>query len=185
MNGLESQTIYLDSFPPIESEVGYGTLGTHGELGYEAGRVCFEGTERLHAISAHAPSRIIYHLDGHYRRFDARTSFNQDVAERDTCAHFLVYADGREVACAPLLYPADGACELSGDITGAGQLELSVLTDRWEYCHSVWLDARVSQVSPPAPPMQKDDPLHRATIRLPIPKPTAQRCIATVVSPGF
>ena len=182
---MNPTVMLLSDLPERSAEVGYGRLGVRGDLGYENGRVHFGGTAQIQAISAHGPSRIVYQLDGRYRRFDARVAFNQDVAGRDTHAHFLVCADGREIACAPLLRPKDGARELSGDVRGASKLELIVLTDRWEYCHSLWLDARVSGEPPPVPLTTWEDPLHRARIHLLMPKPNANRCVATVVSPGF
>lgn len=179
------ETVKVDELTPKSATVGYGRLGLHGELGYESGRVFLGGCEQANAISAHGPSLITYTLDGQYRRFDCRVGFNQDADGRATHAHFLVSADGREVACAPLITPNEGLRELSADISGATTLELTVLTDRWEYCHSIWLNPAVSTAAPDAPSLTWNDPLQRSQITLPRPRMRAERCIATVVTPGY
>jgi predicted O-methyltransferase YrrM len=74
---------------------------------------------------------------------------------------------------------------LIADITGAHQLELIVITNRWEYCHSVWLDPQVDRVPLGVRGQQIVDCLGRAEITIPVVLPGRSRCIATVVSASF
>jgi predicted O-methyltransferase YrrM len=74
---------------------------------------------------------------------------------------------------------------LIANIAGAEQLELVVRTSRWEYCHAIWLDPEVSETPTTISKCTLIDCLGRAEIELPKSAPKAERCIATVVSPGF
>lgn len=175
----------LSSRPLIEASVGFGSLGTHGQLGYENQTVSANGRSWPHALSPHPPSRLRFDLGRAFQSFHSLVGFNDDVRQRHTHAHFLVRADGHLVAIAPLVRPGDPHRPVTANLTGVSQLELEIVTDRWDYCHAVWLDPHVSPEPQPDPPLTLADPLHRVEISIPHPLPRAERCIATVVSPGF
>jgi predicted O-methyltransferase YrrM len=177
--------MHLDSFAPLQSRVGYGQLGTGGSLGYESKRVIVRGRSYAHAISAHPPSRILYQLGGRFSSFRCEVAINDDVAGTDTHADFVVLADGVRAGTVAHLRPGQDPRPLGANVWGAQCLELIVETSRWEFCHAVWLDPRVeSRLAEPAPSLLLDC-LHRAEISLPLKRPRAGRCIATVVSPGY
>jgi hypothetical protein len=185
--------MYLDSFTPLEVEVGYGELGIKGRLGYEGKTVSARGRAYEHALSAHPPARLLFQLDGRFNSFRSLVALNDDVPAGCSYANFAVLADGREVAVAPRVMAGELPRLLQASIGGARQLELLVRTNSWDHSHAVWLDPQVSEMATSATAAGAGaeskkrllDCLERAEIELPEIMPVAERCVATVVSPGF
>jgi hypothetical protein len=176
--------VWVDDLVPAEARVGYGELGSRGGLQYEDGQVIAQGVAYGHALSTHGPARVVYELDGTARAFRAAVALNDDVAGRNTHAHFLVRVDGRLAAQESYVVPGEPPRALAADVTGARTLELLVLTTRWEYCHAVWLDPRLDD-GEVARSETRVCALRRTEITLPAELPRARRCIATTASPGF
>ncbi|MFP5261566.1 MAG: NPCBM/NEW2 domain-containing protein [Blastocatellia bacterium] len=181
----EKSDMYLDSLPPLKVQVGYGGLGTQGNLGYEGKTVSVQGKPYQHALSTHPPARLLFDLGGRFATFCCEVAINDDVQPGLSHADFAVLADGREVAIEPYVRAGVPPRTLSADISGAKLLELIVRTSRWDYCHAVWLDPQVSEAPATLPVRVLTDCLGRADIKLPSVLPSAELCIATVVSPGF
>lgn len=177
--------MYLDKLSSLSTQVGYGRLGQNGALGYEDKPLVVKGNAYLHAFSAHAPSRLVFQLEGCYRQFTCDVALNDDVPAGVSHADFSVYADGRRVACESFVVAGESPRRLCSDITGAQTLELVVETTRWEYCHAVWLDPVVLEEAGAVQASTLMDPLRRVEVQLPSPMPSTQHCIATVISPGF
>jgi len=174
----------LDSLPLLEAHVGYGDLGMHGSLGYEGKTVSVQHQSYPHALSTHPPARLCFQVERRCAGFSCQVALNDDAPCDASHADFIVLADGRQVAVEPYVKAGEPPRTLVADITNAEQGELVVQTSRWEYCHAVWLNPLVSE-DPPASPRTLVDPLGRVEIALPPASPSVQRCIATVVSPGF
>lgn len=174
----------LTDLTPLHARVGYGKLGLSGELGYEGKRISVHGEPRLHALSAHPPSRIGFDLGGRFGALRCRVALNDDVPAGRSHADFSVIADGRVVAAAHHVVAGDSPREIVADLRGARLVELDVSTSRWEHCHAVWIDPELeeAQESDEAPLL---DCLARAEILRPYAAPRAARCVATVVSPGY
>lgn len=184
----EDFRIYLDSIPPVAARVGYGVLGTGGELGYEGKAVSVGRRKYEHAISTHPPARVVFDLGGRFEWFRAQVAINDDVPRGTTHADFVVEADGRTVAEARRVTAGEPPRPLDVSVAGASRLELSVSTARWHHSHAVWLDPQLGggEVVSRAPRACMPDCLARVEIELPAaPAPRAKRCVATVVSPGF
>lgn len=177
--------MYLDTLSPLSIQVGYGTLGRGGGLGYEDKRVTVAGKTYAHALSTHPPARLVYQLEQQYSYFSCEVALNDDVPRGRSHANFTVLADGHEVAVANHVVAGEIPRRLCAEIRGAGQIELVVQTSRWEYSHAVWLDPQVDQVPPEHISPTLFDCLGRAEILRLEPIPTATRCLATVVSPRF
>ncbi len=179
--------MYLDGLKLLNAQVGYGSAGLHGSLGYEDKQVTVRGTHYAHALSAHAPSRLIFELGHRFAGFHCHVALNDDVPAGRAHADFALVADGRQVALESYVRAGEPPRAMSADITGAERLEMLVTTRTWEFCHAVWLDPYVTEtpVGHPARPASLLDCLGRAEIELPAVAPRAARCIATVVSPGF
>jgi predicted O-methyltransferase YrrM len=175
--------MYLDTLPLIESQVGYGTLGLSGSLGYEGKQVSAQRQAWAHAFSSHPPARLRFRIDGQFASFCSQVALNDDVPAGRSHADFAVWADGREVAVEPYVLAGQPPRKLVADISGAEFLELVVRTSRWEFAHAVWLDPQVDAA--PAPVTRLHDCLGRAELLVPPSLPRVERCIATVVSPGF
>ena len=171
---------FLDELPFVDAVTAWGAVGLHGDLGYDGGRVRVRNTPYLHAISAHAPSRVRVRLDGGYTTFRCHVALNDDVRSGASCADFRVISDGRLVAAAQRVVAGGLPIELTADVNDVAVLELRSETDRPTYCHSVWIDPFLStestRVSDPLDRVEFDN--SRARIRAP-------RCVATVVTPNF
>ncbi len=177
--------MFLDSFAPLQADVGYGGLGLRGSLGYEGKLVSVQREPHTHALSTHAPARVLFHLGGRFAGFTCRVALNDDVAAGASHADFTVLADGRPVATEPHVRAGEPPRTMNANVSGAELLELIVRTSRWDYCHAVWLDPQVHEIANHVPAATMLDCLGRAEITLPTPLFRAERCIATVVSPGF
>jgi predicted O-methyltransferase YrrM len=177
--------MYLDTCSLLQVQVGYGSLGWYGSLGYEGKSVSVQGRDYHHALSAHAPSRLTFALDGSCQTFRCAVALNGDVSPGCSSAYFSVRTDGVEVACAADVVAGEPPQELCADVTGAQVLELVTQTTRWEYCHTVWLDPCLDETTADMPANTMIDCLGRAEIERLLPLPRAKRCVATVVSPGF
>jgi len=176
--------MYLDTLPLQRSSVGYGQLGTHGSLGYEGKAVQVRRQHYKHALSTHPPAHLTFNLGGRFALFCCQVALNDDVRAGASHAEFSVLADGCRVASVHVVAGAPPHT-IEANIAGAQVLELKVSTSRWEHCHAVWLDPQVSESAIDAPMEKLVDCLRRAEITLPVVVPRAERCIATVVSPGF
>ena len=86
----------LDSLPLLEAQVGYGTLGMNGSLGYEGKTVSVRGKRYPHALSAHAPARLCFRAERRFASFLCQVALNDDVPAGRSHADFAVVADGRE-----------------------------------------------------------------------------------------
>jgi endo-alpha-N-acetylgalactosaminidase len=134
--------MFLDELPPLVAQVGYGTVGSGGSLGYEGKRAVVRGRQHDRALSTHPPARLVFHLGGRYSTFRSDVAMADDVPAGRSDATFIVLADGREAARAECV-AGNGVQTLVADISGASLLELSVRTARFEYAHALWLDPRL------------------------------------------
>lgn len=176
--------MYLDNLPLQQASVGYGQLGTHGNLGYEGKSVQVKRKHYKHALSTHPPAHLAFNLGGRFSRFYCHLALNDDVGAGASHAEFSVLADGSRVATAYAI-AGESSRAIQANIAGAQVLELKVSTSHWEYCHAVWLDPQVDESVAEVRMETLVDCLRRAEITLPVVMPRADRCIATVVSPGF
>jgi NPCBM/NEW2 domain len=177
--------MFLDSLSPVAAQVGYGNLGLHGDLGYEGKSVAVGGKRYAHALSTHPPARLILKLPANFSGLRCEVAINDDVDGGRSHANFFIRADGRLRAMAAHVVSGEWPRTLVADVSGAESVELTVSTTRWEYCHAVWLDPQLDSAPAPVPPSTLVDSLGRAEITVPYPLPRAERCVATVVSPGF
>ena len=93
----------LTHLSPTEAHVGYGQLGLGGELGYEGRRVRVGGLTHPRAISAHAPSNVIFLLDGRFAALAmaSRASGRRRVAFEKTIGAGLAVIENRRRADGP------------------------------------------------------------------------------------
>uniref|UniRef100_A0A7C4LJE9 Glycosyltransferase n=1 Tax=Schlesneria paludicola TaxID=360056 RepID=A0A7C4LJE9_9PLAN len=181
----DSGRMFLDQLRPVGSQVGYGTFGVSGDLGYEGKRVEVCGQVRNHALSTHGSARVIYDLNGRFSRFCCQVAMNDDVPADVTAADFLVLADGRVTGIARNVRPHQIPRLLTADVSGVRELELVVRPRRWEYCHSVWVDPFLVVEDGTDRGRAIPSALNRAEILPPAGLPRVEQCIATVGSPGY
>ncbi|MDA8018112.1 MAG: NPCBM/NEW2 domain-containing protein [Thermoanaerobaculia bacterium] len=176
---------FLDDLIPTAVAVGYGELGSDGFLGYEGKRVRVGGRSYEHALSTHPPASLSFDLDGRSHSFHCCVALNDDVPRGRSHADFSVWLDGRRAAFSPRVTAGEPPRDIAVDVTGARRLELKVETSRWPYSHAVWLDPRLGHEPVQETSRTLVDCLQRVEMTLPPQVPRAERCIATVVSPGF
>jgi hypothetical protein len=177
--------MYLDDHPNLCFDTAYGNLGRHGDLGYEGKSIQVCGARFSHGLSAHAPSKVKLSLDPGFQSFSCQVALNDDAPPAVSWADFQVRVDGRLCALEGFVQKGDPPRRLEVSIASAGELELVAETWRWEHCHSVWLDPRLSEKEFTPVPGKLADPLARVEFTVPCPLPRAERCIATIISPGF
>jgi hypothetical protein len=177
--------LYLDALSPLETQVGYGVLGLRGSLGYEDKVVSVGAKHYEHSLSSHPPARVVFQIDGRFSSFRTKLALNDDVRMSNSYANFRVLADGGQVGIESYVRPGEPPRSLIVDISGARTLELSVRSSRWEHSHAVWLDPVLSEEAIQPRQCVIVDCLNRVGINAPAALPRAERCIATVVSPGF
>jgi predicted O-methyltransferase YrrM len=182
---MPNPQLHLDSLSPLDSRVGYGQLGVSGALGYEGKQVSAQGRPYPHALSTHAPARLIYRVDGRFGQFQCQVAINDDVPPCSSSADFTVLADGRPVAAALGVVAGDLPRRICAELGSAHILELAVDTGHWDHCHTVWLDPVLCEGPPRAAASALADCLERANILVPSEMPRAAQCIATVASQGF
>lgn len=175
--------MYLGSVDPVAAQVGWGALGLDGHLGYEGKPVSVRGQAYARSISTHPPAHVLYNVGGRFATFRCHVAINDDVPAGRSHADFFVYADSRQVACAPHVVAGEAPRSIQADISGASALELRVGTTHWEFSHAVWLDPELVETA-----LSRAEPLVDCLGRAEIAAaslPSAERCIATVVSPGY
>jgi predicted O-methyltransferase YrrM len=177
--------VYLDELAPVQARVGWGRLGTGGNLGYEGGAVSVGGVRYEHALSTHPPARVLYYVGGTASTFRCAVALNDDVPPGASHADFSVIADGRELATAHRVTAGEPPQDLEVDVAGVHLLELVVTSARWEFAHALWLQPQVDGVATEtARPLLADCLGYAEIERLP-PLPRTVRCVATVVSAGY
>ncbi len=113
--------VYLDTLKPLEVEQGWGTLQFNKSVQGNSLRI---GSKVfLRGLGTHAVGRIVYRLDGKYRRFTAIVG-----QDRETYGSikFEVWADERKLWESGVLTTSDEGVKVDLDISGAKVLELRV-----------------------------------------------------------
>src|SRR5262249_18484207 len=129
--------VYLDDLSEVESKVGVGVLGKHGERGYTGtgvpdSKVSFGGRSYTHALSTHPAAGqvayVAYKLDGKFASFPALASMMDGVpgfAVRTSVA-FKVVGDGKVLWTSAPIDRAGAGEPCSIDINGVKTLRLEV-----------------------------------------------------------
>jgi hypothetical protein len=172
---------YLDATTVHEAKTGWGSLGLHGELGYDGLQTVVHGRHYRHAVSLHPPGRAVFLLGGQFSRLTCQVALSDDVPAGSSDADFSVWADGQLVAAANHVLAGGLPGLLEADVRGAEILELVVNSSRTNGCHAVWLDPVLSS----ARLETARDCLSRVEMEAPAGLPRVRRCVATVVSRGF
>jgi hypothetical protein len=132
--------VFLDALEPISATQEWGTLQKNQSVWEKPMTIADKTYPR--GLGTHAPSKIVYALDGKYKRFQAWAG--ADAATSPTIT-FEVWVDGRKQWESGLMQRDDPAKRVDIDVTGAKTLELAVgdggngiMAD-----HADWADARL------------------------------------------
>ena len=153
--------VYLSNLEPVSAEVGSARFGvgvwtyTEGDV-QEGSVIKSRGIEYPHGLFAHAPSTVIYELNGEFSSFhtkifvhgyndgcDYSTSYSPDKNYYNGVI-FIIYVDFTKVYESPRIKgtPPTIPVDVSVDVTGADALMLVVdEVEQVNYCDiSVWGD---------------------------------------------
>jgi hypothetical protein len=131
--------VFLDTLEPVSVTQGYGKLERNRSVWEKP--MAIAGRRFLRGLGTHAPSRIIYALDGRYRRFQSWAGADANTWPTVT---FEVRVDGQKKWQSGLMTRDAAAAWVDLDVTGAKQLEL-IVGDNGNYAgdHADWAEARL------------------------------------------
>ena len=113
--------LYLDALPPVSAKQGWGKLERNQSVWEKP--LTIGGQQFLRGLGTHAPSEIVYSLEGKYRRFTAWAGADQATSPTITMA---VKVDGSLVWESGLLIRESAPQRIDVDVSGAQRLELIV-----------------------------------------------------------
>jgi len=132
--------VFLDALEPTEATQGHGTLQKNRAILETPLKIAGQLYQR--GLGTHSPSRIVYALEGRFRKFEAWAG--ADAATGPTI-EFEVRVDGQTRWQSGLMKREDAAKRVEVDVTGANTLEL-ITTDGGnglEADHADWADAKL------------------------------------------
>lgn len=113
--------IYLDALEPVSEQQGWGTLQRNQSVWKRP--MTIGGKPFLRGLGGHAPSEVVYRLDGSLRVFEAIVG--PDGANNGTVT-FEVYVDNVKQWESGLMTPKDAPVGIQVPISGASTLRLVV-----------------------------------------------------------
>jgi hypothetical protein len=143
------QSTPLSTLTPSIEKQGYAAAAMDSDVVGPPMRIA--GREFETGIGAHAPSEIVYELEGAYRRFQAWVGIDDSmIPHKLGTVEFIVTVDGREAYRSGLVSFGEAARRVDVDLTGARELRL-IATDGGDNIngdHADWGDALL--LGPPA-----------------------------------
>jgi len=132
--------IFLDVLEPVSVTQGWGELRKNQSVWEKP--MTIAGKHFLRGLGTHAPSKIVYGLEGKYKRFQAYAGADGATAPTIT---FEVWADGKKRWESGLMAKDDPAKRVDVDISNAQTLELIVGDGGNDLMadHADWADARL------------------------------------------
>jgi hypothetical protein len=113
--------VYLDYLQPESVSQGWGILQKNQSVWEKPMTIC--GRQFLRGLGTHAPSKIVYDLNGKYRKF--QTWAGADGATTPSVT-FEIWIDGQKKWESGVMTRADQAKYVNIDVSGAKKLELVV-----------------------------------------------------------
>ena len=131
--------VFLDALEPVSVTQGWGKLQRNRSV-WEKPMV-IHGRRFQRGLGTHAPSRIVFALDGKYRRFQTWAGADGNTAPTVT---FEVWLDGAKRWQSGLMTRDTAAAWIDIDVSAAKRLEL-VVGDAGDLAgdHADWADARL------------------------------------------
>lgn len=131
--------IYLDALEPVSVTQGFGTLQKNRSVWEKPLLIAGQAYQR--GLGTHAPSKIVYHLDAKYRRFQAWAGGDGNAAPT---VSFEVWLDGTKRWESGPMTRETPAALVDLDVTGVQTMEL-IVDDLGNNSsdHADWADARL------------------------------------------
>jgi hypothetical protein len=130
---------FLDALEPVSVSQGWGTLQKNRSVWEKP--LTIGNRQFLRGLGTHAPSTIIFSLDGQYRRFQAWAGADANTRPSVT---FEVWVDGVQKWRSDLMTRETPAAWVDVDILGAKKLKL-VVGDAGDLTsdHADWAEAKL------------------------------------------
>jgi len=142
-----AQPVYLSDVEPDSWRQGFGTL--QHDQGIDGGPIRIAGKVFARGLGTHAVSEIVYHLGGHYSRFQSfvgvDNALKSEFPFKPSSVEFQVYVDGHLRYESGVMVGDSAAKSVDLAIAGADELKL-VVTDAGDgthYDHADWADAKL------------------------------------------
>lgn len=131
--------VFLDALEPVSVTQGYGTLQKNRSVWEKP--MAIGGRRFPRGLGTHAPSRIVFALEGKYRRFQTWAGPDANTSPTVT---FEVWVDGAKRWQSGLMTRESPPAWLDLDVSGAKNLEL-VVGDAGDFMadHADWAEARL------------------------------------------
>jgi hypothetical protein len=131
--------VFLDALAPVSVKQGWGTLQKNRSV-WEKPMV-INGRQFIRGLGTHAPSRIVFALEGKYRRFQTWAGADGHTYPTVT---FEVWVDGVKRWHSGLMTRDTAAAWIDIDVSAAKRLEL-VVGDAGDFMgdHADWAEARL------------------------------------------
>ena len=131
--------VFLDALEPVSVKQGFGTLQKNRSVWEKP--LVIGGSRFVRGLGTHAPSKIVFALDGKYRRFQTWAGADANTAPTVT---FEVWVDSVKRWESGLMTRDMPAASVDVDVAGAKVLEL-VVGDAGEFSadHADWAEARL------------------------------------------
>lgn len=132
--------VFLDTLDPVEATQGWGTLQRNKSVWEKP--MAIAGTPYRRGLGTHAPARIVYAINGAYKRFQAWAGADSATAPTIT---FEVWGDGTKRWESGLMKRDDPAKRIDIEVAGIQRLELVVGDGGNDIGadHADWADARL------------------------------------------
>ncbi|WP_164215267.1 glycoside hydrolase N-terminal domain-containing protein [Virgibacillus sp. YIM 98842] len=155
--------IYVSDLDWVNADNGWGPVErdmSNGEMGSgDGGPITINGKVYKKGLGVHAPSEIIYDLDGQYARFTADVGVDDYMGPNTPASIvFKVYADGEKLFDSGLMEAATEAKTIDVNVEGVKELKL-VVTDGGNgngSDHGNWADAWLSIMTDRETPSSDD-----------------------------
>lgn len=148
VNPLPDETVYLSDIDPASHTNGLGPYerdqSNGGPKRRDGSTLSVNDQTFAKGVGAHAPSTIVYELDGRWDRLEGHVGVDDEV-EDDGSIMFRVYGDGKLLFESPRMSAENVKQLMSLDIEGITELKLKVLDlkDGSKGDHGDWLDVKL------------------------------------------
>ncbi len=145
------KSFYLDDIQEVDSQVGYGKLGKHGDQGYQEPKAKFQGVVPTHSLSVHGKANdmayVAYVLDGKFRTFAAEVGIlDQGGGQPASPLTFKVFGDGKLLWESQPVPKRGAGQDCSVKIKGVRLLRLQVdCPGDSNQARAIWISPRVSR----------------------------------------
>ena len=140
----QEQTVYFDELDPVSVTQGYGSL--QNDFAVMGTPLIIAGQHFERGLGTHAPSKIVYELDGQYLRFEASVGVDDAMKDHtNSTVVFQVFADGIKKYDSGIMKIHDKAKPVKVSLEKAKRLELVVTDagDGKDCDHADWGNARL------------------------------------------